>query len=218
MARHFVELGVAVLTYDKRGVGQSGGAYVGRQNASEQNLSLLARDVVAGVSYLRERPDIDGDQIGLWGVSQAGWIIPIAATLAREITFVILISGPTVTVGEENVYSRITDDGAKATDLSQSEISHMLTERGPHGFDPLPYLRRMSMPGLWLLGEDDRSIPIPETVTILNMLIDEDGRDFSYHVFQGVGHGLRKQGRLVDGYWKRQDEFLRDHFTIRTGQ
>jgi len=55
--------------------------------------------------------------IGLWGVSQVGWILPIAANLIDEISYTILISGPTVTVGEENYYSDLTgDNGSKLGD------------------------------------------------------------------------------------------------------
>ena len=84
--------------------------YEGRNNASEQNLTLLGRDAGAGIDFLRTRDRIDADQIGLYGVSQAGWIIPVAAVLDGSVAFTILVSGPTVTVGEENYYSDLTGD------------------------------------------------------------------------------------------------------------
>jgi hypothetical protein len=34
---------------------------------------------------------------------------------------------------------------------------------GPHGFDPLPSLQKLDVPGLWLLGAQDSSIPVPLT-------------------------------------------------------
>ncbi len=207
-AGHFTKLGIAYLCYDKRGVGGSGGVYVQRYNASEQNLKLLAKDVSAGVAYLRSRDDIDGDQIGLWGASQAGWIIPIVAATAENIMFTILISGPTVTVGEENTYSHITGDGSTAVTLSQAEISRRLKEKGPYGFDPYPYLKEQTMPGLWLLGEKDESIPIPETLAILDRLIKEDNREFQYKLYPGASHSLRANGRMPADYWDVQTEFL----------
>ena len=79
-ARHFSSMGVAVLSYDKRGVGASGGTYVGRNNTSRENLELLSDDVVAAVKKMRSTTKIDPDKIGLWGVSQAGWIIPLAVS------------------------------------------------------------------------------------------------------------------------------------------
>jgi len=211
MARHFNGLGIAVLAYDKRGVGESGGTYVGRNNGSEANLTLLARDAAAGVEFLRRQSSIDSDYIGLWGVSQAGWIIPTAAVLDGRVAFTVLISGPTVTVGEENFYSGLTgDSNSGRAALDQEEISRLLAERGPSGFDPQPYLERMEIPGLWLLGSRDESIPIPETVAILDDLIDRQGRPFVYRVWEGADHSLRVNGVRVSGFWGAQTAFLAD--------
>jgi len=204
-------LGLAVLGYDKRGVGASDGEYVGRNNGSVQNLTLLARDAAAGVAMLRTHPSIDPDRIGLWGVSQAGWIVPAAAVFDGRVAFTVLISGPTVTVGEENYYSELTGDnsGTRAT-LSQQELSRLLAERGPYGFDPQPYLRQLSTPGLWLLGSADESIPIPETVAILDRLIESYSKPFMYHVWAGADHGLRVNGRVVEDLLSVQENFLFD--------
>lgn len=209
MAEHFVQMGFAVLNHDKRGVGGSGGTYVQRYNASKENLNLLAKDISTGIDYLKQRPDIDHQQIGLWGVSQAGWILPIVATLQPQTKFMILISGPTVTVGEENTYSALTGDRTTDTGLTQEEISAKLRERGPYGFDPKPYLDELDLPSLWLLGEKDESIPIPETVTILDAL-KEQGKPYHYHIYPGANHGLRIGRERVASYWKDQEDFLRE--------
>jgi pimeloyl-ACP methyl ester carboxylesterase len=216
MANHFNRFGVAVLAYDKRGVGESGGVYVGRENGSERNLTLLARDAAAGVAFVRAQPAIDQSQIGLWGVSQAGWIVPMAAVFDGEVAFTVLISGPTVTVGEENYYSDLThDSSAGLAELDMDEVSRLLTERGPFGFDPRPYLEKMDMPGLWLLGSADESIPIPETVAILDDLIGNRGKLFSYRVWEGADHGLRVNGRTVGEFWAVQNDFLFDDVALR---
>jgi pimeloyl-ACP methyl ester carboxylesterase len=96
-ARYFVRHGMAVLAYDKRGVGGSTGDW---NTASFED---LAGDVVAAFQYLKTRKDIDGRHIGLLGVSQAGWIMPLAAVRAREIAFVINISGAGVPVAETTI-------------------------------------------------------------------------------------------------------------------
>ncbi len=211
VAANLNRLGIAVLGYDKRGVGGSGGTYEGRNNASEQNLMLLARDAAAGIAMLRGHSAINPDGIGLWGVSQAGWIVPAVAVLDGRVAFTVLMSGPTVTVGEENYYSELTGDnsGTRAT-LSQEEISRLLSERGPYGFDPQPYLKQLSAPGLWLLGSADESIPIPETVAILDRLVADHSRPFSYRVWAGADHGLRVNGRQVEEFWAEQEVFLFD--------
>jgi pimeloyl-ACP methyl ester carboxylesterase len=89
--------GIAVLGYDKRGVGGSTGDW---NTASFED---LAGDVVAAFEYLKTRRDIDGAQIGLLGVSQAGWVMPLAAVRAKGIAFLISVSGPGIPAAETTI-------------------------------------------------------------------------------------------------------------------
>jgi hypothetical protein len=86
-ARFLIRHGMAVFGYDKRGVGGSTGDW---NTASYDD---LAGDVVAAFDYLKTRSDIDSGQIGLLGVSQAGWIMPLAAVRAKGLAFLISVSG-----------------------------------------------------------------------------------------------------------------------------
>jgi pimeloyl-ACP methyl ester carboxylesterase len=93
-ARFLVRHGIAVLGYDKRGVGGSSGDW------NRASFEDLAGDVVAAFEYLRTRADIDRRHVGLLGVSQAGWVMPLAAVRAREIAFLISVSGAAVPASE----------------------------------------------------------------------------------------------------------------------
>ena len=180
-----VQAGIAVLRYDKRGVGGSTGIYenVGIAN-SERALGLLADDMAAGVAFLRTRPEIDPRRIGLMGISQAGWIMPLAAERSADVRFMILVVGPTVPVGIEIFYS----DLAEGTTTGYDVLSARLLEyAGPLGFDPRPHLERLDTPGLWLLGAQDRSIPTRETVAILADLA-QGGRPYRWVVYPDDGH------------------------------
>src|SRR5256714_9857904 len=86
-ARFLIRRGFAVLGYDKRGVGGSTGDW------HTASFTDLASDVVAAFEYLKTRGDIDPAQIGVLGVSQAGWIMPLAAVRAKDLAFLISISG-----------------------------------------------------------------------------------------------------------------------------
>jgi pimeloyl-ACP methyl ester carboxylesterase len=97
LARFLVRHGIAVLGYDKRGVGASTGDW---NTASFED---LAADVVAAFEYLKTRVDIDSAQIGMLGWSQAGWIMPLAAVRAKEIAFLISVSGAGVPVAETTI-------------------------------------------------------------------------------------------------------------------
>lgn len=96
-ARFVIRHGIAVLGYDKRGVGESTGDW----NAA--TYEDLAGDTVAAVEYLKTRRDIDPAQIGLLGISQAGWIMPLAAVRSKDVAFLISISGPGVTPAETTI-------------------------------------------------------------------------------------------------------------------
>jgi len=93
-ARFLIRRGMAVLGYDKRGVGGSTGDW------NTASFDDLAGDVVAAFEYLKTRTDIDQTQIGLLGVSQAGWIMPLAAIRSTDLAFLISISGAGVPAAE----------------------------------------------------------------------------------------------------------------------
>jgi hypothetical protein len=131
--------------------------------------------------------------VGLLGFSQAGWIIPLAASQSTDVAFTAILSGPTVSVGEEIYYSRLTgDDEGSPSDLSDKEISARLRQyNGPRGFDPVPSLKALQAPGLWIYGARDRSIQVAECIEIMDRLIEEDGKDFTYKLHPQGNHGLR---------------------------
>jgi uncharacterized protein len=115
---HFlVRRGIAVLGYDKRGVGESTGDW---KVASFED---LAGDVVAAFEFLKKRSDIDAKQIGVLGWSQAGLVMPLAAVHAKDIAFLISISGAGVPVAETTL----------------DETRNEMTARGmrPHMIEPV---------------------------------------------------------------------------------
>ena len=103
--------GFAVITYDKRGTGESEGDYGPMTfEKGETLLETLAQDTNAVVNYSLEQNEIKSNKIGLIGGSQAGWIMPITANLNPKISYFISISGPAVTFGIEEYFSQLTGD------------------------------------------------------------------------------------------------------------
>ena len=100
IAYWFAHNGIVSLSYDKRGVGKSEGSWL------ESDLHELANDVVAGVEYLKEQPFINASKIGLFGFSQAGWVMPIASSKSRDISFLIPVVPSGVTMAEQEIYAR----------------------------------------------------------------------------------------------------------------
>jgi pimeloyl-ACP methyl ester carboxylesterase len=221
MAHRFGALGIAVLAYDKRGVGRSTGDYatVGVGNSIEM-FDLLASDALAALEALKGRREIDAARIGLAGVSQGGWIAPLAASRSSDVKFVITVSGPAVSVGEEIAYSRLAgEDPGSQQGLSDEEIARRMREfRGPYGYDPAPVLSSLATPSLWILGEHDRSIPLRHTVDVLTKLSRARPRTFSIHVIPGVNHRLMDPttGRRPD-IWGTVGAWLRAQGIVRNG-
>ena len=186
-SRRFTDLGFAVLRFDKRGVGESTGTFVfvGTED-SPWVFPQLASDVAAGVRFLRTRSEIDPRRIGLFGNSQAGWILPIAARDLGDVAFMVIYAGPVCTVGQEMFYSAIVENtGRPVADGNAA----MASFTGAPGFDPVPVLRSVNTPSLWLLGLDDRSIPVSTTIDNLKTLA-ADGRPFEWKTYEGLGHSL----------------------------
>jgi pimeloyl-ACP methyl ester carboxylesterase len=79
--------GIATFDYDKRGIGQSTGAY-------SEDSDALIRDARAAVAVMRRRTDIDASRIALVGHSQGGMIAPAVAAADPKIAAVVSFAGP----------------------------------------------------------------------------------------------------------------------------
>jgi pimeloyl-ACP methyl ester carboxylesterase len=87
LADHLTRHGIAVLRYDKRGLGQSTGNYAAATSGD------FAADADAGVHYLKTRPEIDAKRIGLIGHSEGGVIAPMVAESDPAVAFLVLMAG-----------------------------------------------------------------------------------------------------------------------------
>ncbi len=193
LTEEFIRVGVAVFHYDKRGVGDSEGSYSGVNSGnSERLLPQLAADAAAAADFLARRSDIDAHNIGLFGASQAGWIIPQVPALTDNVHFIGSFSGPAVTVGIENLYSGMTDDQNGSVTLEEiDEYSDRLAAyQFNFGYDPRAAIEALEIPALWILGRRDASIPVRETVAILEEIKAEFGKNFTIFIYPNGTHGM----------------------------
>jgi pimeloyl-ACP methyl ester carboxylesterase len=115
-------LGVAVFAYDRRGSGRSGG------DLKASDYALLADDAVTAVRRLKADPRIDPQHVGLWGLSQGGWLSLLAAARApREPAFVVAVSAPIVTPDVQMAF--FSANALRVNGYPQSEIDEMLAAR-----------------------------------------------------------------------------------------
>ena len=110
----FIENGVGLLIYDKRGTGLSSGDW------QRQSYDELASDVLAAVDVLKRRKDVDARKIGAWGFSQGGSIAPLAASRSKDIAFLIIASGGGVPPSQAEMNEQVAR--MRAQKLSAAEI------------------------------------------------------------------------------------------------
>lgn len=107
--------GFAVLRYDGPGWG-GGGSGSGFETLEDRTAEALA-----AVRYLQARPDIQSNAVGLWGVSQGGWICQMAAAAYDGVAFIIPVSGPGVTPAEQEAYR--VEAESRAAGFAEDEIA-----------------------------------------------------------------------------------------------
>ena len=190
LAHYMISRGMALLTYDKRGVGDSQGVY--HESADTANIKLIASDAMAGVEYLSTRPEIDPARIGLIGGSQAGWVIPVAAAGSDKVAFFVIFSGPVVSVAQEDRYSMFTNDGDTATAYDAEKLDQTLRGMNPANGIPLPILTELTQPGLWLWGSVDKNVPATVSAENLQSLISSGKNNFSYTILPNGDHNLNE--------------------------
>ena len=186
----FASQGFAVLSCDKRGVGESTGKYV--QSADEENLRVLAGDALAGVAWLRQRADIDVRRIGLLGGSQAGWTIPLAAAQSSDVAFAAIQSGPAMSVGRQRAFGALTGNGSRVPPPAAAEIRTALDGLPEGGFDPRPAIRALRIPVIWQLGGVDKRVYTAESVANLDAIAAGGEHDFTVRVYPAGAHSLRE--------------------------
>ncbi len=111
--------GIAVLLYDKRGVGASTGNY------KTADFQTLAGDAIAGMQLLRSRPEIRPSSVGLLGISQGGWISAVASRRGANPSFVVMLQGPAVSLEEQELHR--VRYSMQADGLEQSAVEQALT-------------------------------------------------------------------------------------------
>jgi pimeloyl-ACP methyl ester carboxylesterase len=253
MARWFAAQGLAALAYDKRGVGESAGDF------RTGPFMELCDDGLAAIAYLKSRKDIDPQHIGVWGLSQGGWLGPLAASRSSDVTFVIAVSGPGVSPGEQMHFyyanelraRGLSEEDVREADALRRDVwNYLFTGQGYQrakdelnrarkkrwynqvkaqqddlfgwldtpselsgpasakinrfkremNYDPVPALRALRVPALFLFGGQDRLVNVEESVPIIRRVLTQSGhRDFIIKVFPHDDHGMYSEMGGADG-------------------
>ena len=188
--------GMAVITYDKRGVGASGGVYagpeVGTNNVDSANLNLLSIDASVAADTLLAGISDDRIPLGLMGGSQAGWIIPLAASKNNHINFMVIFSGALITARQQLRFQFYTNGNNKFWDTHTEEDArnHLFNDADRYQFvdtDPNAVLSNLSIPALWIYGGKDIQVPVKLSIEQLKILQVKNKR-YEYKLFPKLGH------------------------------
>jgi uncharacterized protein len=119
-AKSFARIGFAGLIFDKRGSGKSGGSWI------NSSLEDLAGDAVSAIAFLKKRPDIDPKAIGIWAISQSGWVVPLIPS-NNEIAFEIIVTGGGATPYDTEMYGYRNEwEHAGLSDAEKLEAEQLL--------------------------------------------------------------------------------------------
>lgn len=211
LAGQLADLGYAVLRYDKRGVGQSGG------RTETVTLQDYAEDLIAAVKWLDKRDDINDRRISIAGHSEGASVAMLAAAREKRIASVVLMAGMGTT-GRElimeqqqhmlNAAKVAEGERAGKVELQQKILEAAIAEKGWEElppevrravdtpwyrslltFDPAKVMPRIKKPVFILQGELDRQVP-PHHADKLAALAKarEDNRRLDIKHLPGVNH------------------------------
>jgi pimeloyl-ACP methyl ester carboxylesterase len=91
--------GYATFAWDKPGTGESTGE-IDRSRLQHQRAQI----VLDAIQLIRQRADIDPDWIGMWGISQAGYVMPRVLAESDDIAFIVAVSCPGVPGVDQGAY------------------------------------------------------------------------------------------------------------------
>ena len=188
--------GIAVLRMDDRGFGGSGG------DAATATSADFAKDIQAGLAWLRTRPEIDRTRLGLIGHSEGGLIAPMVANDEPALKGIVLLAGPAYT-GRQILNFQLGNTIKNDTSLKPATRDSSLRAVAPRvdsmtaanpwlkffaDYEPLTTARKVKTPVLILNGAQDQQVT-PDQVPLLEKAFQAAGnRDVTAKVLPNLNH------------------------------
>lgn len=212
--------GMLVLIYDKRTEGYAADV------VGDRSYELLADDAIAAVQLLQQREDVDPLQVGLWGLSEGGWVAPLAATRSDDVAFVITVAGGGIGPAEQTAWATegalrrrgVTSEGALralADHTFRFLVSAELFAEGM--FDPVPVLRELQQPILAIWGSMDQIMPATASAqTMQEALEPGDNPHYVLQLVPDANHDAMHvvngevTGELAPGYVEMMRSWIRE--------
>lgn len=112
LAKH----GYASLSWSKPGIGGSSGNWL------YQTMDDRAAEAMEVLNWAKTIPQIDSNRIGLWGASQAGWVIPKIARKDNTLAFQILVA-PAINWLDQGLYNTMAVMKTEGKSLEEEQLA-----------------------------------------------------------------------------------------------
>jgi dipeptidyl aminopeptidase/acylaminoacyl peptidase len=161
-----------------------------------------AKDAWMAASYLRELPYVDGERLGVWGLSYGGFFTLIAATDQPT------LYRAAVDVAGVADYAMYYEDpyhgGWTASRIGTPEQNPQVYAQA----SPLSHVDRLERPLLVLHGTSDVNVPYLHSVRLIDELLKKGkGGLVSFMTYPGEFHYFTREHVLRDA-WHRVSEFF----------
>lgn len=199
LALKYASAGFTVITFDKRGTGESTGKYteINCKNAAAL-FDTLAVDAIAVMNYVHSK--IKNKTLGILSTSQSGWIFPKVVNQSKDkVRFTIVISGPTTSLGMEQYFSKLTGDEKPGKEYTEvSDLDHIYEKVRVNTkeicFDPIPEIEKINIPVLWLYGAKDQSVPTRICIEQIKWLQQKKQNLYYFKLYENANHSLKNIG------------------------
>jgi len=188
--------GIAVLRMDDRGTGASGGTFKGATSAD------FAEDIRAGLAYLRTRPEIRSDRLGVLGHSEGAIIAPMVAEKESTLRAIVLLAGiaePGRSALQFQMKNGIEHNAKLTPAQRESQIAEIpakidaMAAADPwmkffFTYDPAATMRHVKTPVLILTGSRDQQA-VPEQNPKIEAAFKEGGnKDVTARILPDFNH------------------------------
>ncbi len=241
MAKRYTEVGVAVMRYDERGVGESTGDY------ASATLTDLVEDVQALLAYLKDHPAIDPKRIAFLGHSEGAVIGSLVMVADPTLAAGVFLGAPSTTLDhimiEQLEYQASLDELAAHREmilgyipLIEEFLADIRADREPAvelmnvnwirehmAYDPIGTIAQLQVPILIVQGEKDFKVIPYHAKALVNALeearnqevslelIPNATHEFLFFSADDLRHDSQKPFKVVDDVYEVTSKWLAAH-------
>ncbi|GAA3256171.1 alpha/beta hydrolase family protein [Nonomuraea helvata] len=203
-AEAFAKQGMVVLAPDKRATGYS---------KTHRDYSQLADDALAALTVLKRQPGVG--PTGMWGLSEGGWVAPIAAVRSKDVKFLVTVGGPGLAplrTQSWNAMNKLDRAGVRGSlrRAYAGSLHRLAADAGlfPEAYyDPAVTLGRLTQPVLAMWGAADNQVMPAESAQRFRANVHSS---LTVKFFPGAPHALHvNESTLTPGYAEAVGSWVR---------